>query len=262
MIKLQRIHKKQKYKRNKKNKACKSEMLSKYRIINFDDYANENKTRHNLNWPCISDHPCSKLIIHGSGSGKTNAFLNLITNHREFRITHLFAKNTYESKHQFLINIGENTVLKYFNESFIEHSNDMQDVCKNIYQYNPDKERKILIVFDDMIADMIDNKRNYSVITELFIRGRKLNISLVFITKLYFKVPEGVRLNSTHFFIMKIPNKRELQQIALNHSSSSDFKYVIKTYKKYIAEPYPFFVNDATLASDNPLRFRKNLFII
>ena len=96
----------------------------------------------------------------------------------------------------------------------------------------------------------------------MFIRDRKLNISLVFITKSYFKVPEGVRLNSTHFFIMKIPNKRELQQIALNHSSSSDFKYVIKTYKKYIAEPYPFFVNDATLASDNPLRFRKNLFII
>ena len=161
MIKLQRIHQKQKYKRNKRNKACKSEMLSKYRIINFDDYANENKTRHNLNWPCISDHPCSKLIIHGSGSGKTNAFLNLITNHPEFRITHLLAKDTYEPKDQFLINIGETTGLKYFNdpESFIEYSNDMQDVCKNIDEYNADKERKILIVFDDTIADIFDNKK-------------------------------------------------------------------------------------------------------
>ena len=82
----------------------------------------------------------------------------------------------------------------------------MQDVYKNIDEYNPDKENKILIVFDDMIADMIDNKKLNSVVTELFIKGDKLNISLVFITQLYFKVTEDVRLNSTHFFIMKIPN--------------------------------------------------------
>ena len=86
----------------------------------------------------------------------------------------------------------------------------MQDVYKNINEYNIDKDRKILIVFDDMIADMINNKKLNSIVTELFIRGRKLNISLVFITQSYFKVPKDVRLNSTHFFIMKIPNKREL----------------------------------------------------
>ena len=83
--------------------------------------------------------------------------------------------------------------------------------------YNPDKENKILIVFDDVIADMINKKILNSMVTELFIRGRKLNISLVFITQSYFKVPKDVRLNTTHFFIMKIPNKRELQQIAINH---------------------------------------------
>ena len=89
----------------------------------------------------------------------------------------------------------------------------MQDVYKNINEYNEDKERKILIVFDDMIADMINNKKLNSVVTDFFIRGRKLNISLVFIIQSYFKFPKDVRLNSTHFFIMKIPNKRELQQL-------------------------------------------------
>ena len=109
---------------------------------------------------------------------------------------------------------------------------------------------------------MINNKKLNSIVTELFIRGRKLNISLVFITQSYFKVPKDVRLNTSHFFIMKIPNKRELQQIALNHSSDIDYKDFIKIYKKCTDEPYSFLVNDTMLASDNPLRFRKNLFNI
>ena len=131
----------------------------------------------------------------------------------------MYAKDLYEAKYQFLINKRESTGLKHFNDpkAFIEYSNDMQNVYKNIDEYNVDKERKILIIFDDMIADMINNKKLNSIVTELFIRGRKLNISLVFITQSYFKVPKDVRLNSTHFFIMKIPNKRELQQIVLNH---------------------------------------------
>ena len=86
----------------------------------------------------------------------------------------------------------------------------MQDLYKNINKYNINKDRKISIVFDDMIADMIDSKKLNAIVTELFIRGRKLNISLVFITQLYFKVPKDVRPNTTHFFIMKIPNKKEL----------------------------------------------------
>ena len=124
----------------------------------------------------------------------------------------------------------------------------MHDVYKNIDEYNPDKENKILIVFDDMIADMIHNKKLNSIVTELFIRGRKLNISLVFITQSYFKVP-NVRLNTSHFFIAKIPNKRELQQIAISHSSDINTKDFANIYRKCTAEPYSFLVNDTTLAT-------------
>ena len=136
----------------------------------------------------------------------------------------------------------------------------MQHTYKNIDEYNTDKEHKILIVFVYMIADMTNNKKLNSIVTDLFIRGRKLNISLVFITQSYFKIPKDITLNYTHFFIMKIPNKRELQQIALNNSSDINSKDFIKIYKKCTAEPYCFLINDATLASDNPLRFGKNLF--
>ena len=113
-----------------------------------------------------------------------------------------------------------------------------------------------------MIADMINSKKLNSIVTELFIRGRKLNISLVFTTQSYFKVPKEVGLNTTHFFIMEIPNKRELQQIALNHSSDIDSKDFIKIHKKCTGKPYSFLVNDTLLASENLLRFRKNLYNI
>ena len=142
-------------------------------------------------------------------------------------------------------------------KALIENSNDMHDVYKNIDEYNPDKERKILIVFDDMIADMINNKKLNSIVTELFIRGRKLNISLVFITQSYFKVSKDVRLNTTHFFIGKIPDKRELPDIAINHSSDISTKDFINICRKCTAKPYSFLVSDTTLASDNRLRFRK-----
>ena len=110
-----------------------------------------------------------------------------------------------------------------------------------------------------MIADMINNKRLNPAVTELFIRGRKLNISVVFITQSYFKVLKEVRLSTTHFFIMKISNKRELQQITLNHSSDIDSKDFMKIYRKCTAEPYSSLVIDTTLPSDNCLKFRKNL---
>ena len=133
----------------------------------------------------------------------------------------MYAKDWYEVKYQYLINIRESVALNRLNDpkDSVEYSNDMQDVYKNIDEYNIDKEHEILIVFDDMIADMINNKKLNSIVTEVFIRGRKLNISLVFITQSYFKVAKDVRLNTTLFFITKIPNKRKLQQIALNHSS-------------------------------------------
>ena len=108
-----------------------------------------------------------------------------------------------------------------------------------------------------MIADMIYNKRLNSIVTELYIRGRKLNISLIFMTQSYFKVPRDIRLNTTHFVITKVPNKRELQQIAIYQSSDINPKDLINIYRVCTVEPYSFFVNDTTLASDNPLRFRK-----
>ena len=117
---------------------------------------------------------------------------------------YLYAKDPYEDKYQYLINKRESVGLKHFNDpkAFIEYPNDMHDVFKKIDSYNPDKENKILIVLKKQ------NKKLNSVVKELFIRGRKLNISLVFITQSYFKVPKDVRLNTSHFFIMKTPNKR------------------------------------------------------
>ena len=233
-------------------------------MINFDDYVNENKTEHNKNWPYIPDKPCRILIIGGSGYGKTNALLNLIENQPDIDKICLSAKDPYEAKYQYSINKRESVGISHFNDpkAFIEDSNNKRDVYKNINYYNPDKENKILIVFDDMIADMIHNKKLDSIVTELFIRGRKLNISLVFITQSYFKVPKDIRQNTTHFLIARIPNKRELQQIAINYSSDISTKDFTNIYRKCTAEPYSFLVNDTTLASDHPLRFRKNIFNI
>ena len=120
------------------------------------------------------------LIIGGSVSGKTNALLNLINKQPDIDKIYLYTKDPLEAKYQFLINKRESIGLKHFNDpkAFIEYSNDIQDVYKNIDEYNPGKKGKILIVFDDMITDMIHNKKLNSIMTELFIRGRKLNISL------------------------------------------------------------------------------------
>ena len=124
------------------------------------------------------------LIIVGSGSGKTNVLLNLIEKQPDIDKIYLCAKDPYEAKYQYLINKREGVGIDRFNDpkAFVEYSNDMRDVYKNIDEYNIDKEHKILIVFDDMVADIIKNKKLNSVATELFIRGRKLNISLALIT--------------------------------------------------------------------------------
>ena len=128
-------------------------------MINFDDYVNENKTIHNKNWPYIPDHPYRILIIGGSGSGKTNLLLNLIENQPDIDKIYLYAKDPCESKYQYLINKRESVGINHFNDSkaFIDYSNNMHDVYENIHDYNPDKENKILIAFDDIIADMINN---------------------------------------------------------------------------------------------------------
>ena len=111
-----------------------------------------------------------------------------------------------------------------------------------------------------MIADIMTNRRFQAIIKELFIRCRKLNISLAFITQSYFSPPKDVRLDSTHYLIMKNNNKRELQNIAINHSADIDYGDFTKLYRECTKEPYNFLTIDTTLPASDPLRFRKNLF--
>ena len=118
----------------------------------------------------------------------------------------------------------------------------------------------MLIVFDGMIPDIITNKKFQAIIKELFIRCRKLNISLVFITQSYFSVLKDVRLNLTHYVIMKINNRKELQNIAINHSVDIDYKDFIKIYRECTKELFNFLTIDPTLPASHPLKFRKNLF--
>ena len=195
-------------------------------MINFDDVVKENTKEHNSNWPQIPNYSNRILIIGGSGSGKTNLLFNLINQQPDIDKIFLYAKDPYDTKYQLLINKRESTGLKYFNDSkvFIEYSNDMDDIYKNIKECNPSKKRKILIVFDDMIADMLSNKKLSPIVTELFrkVERGKLNFFIAFITQSYFSLPKNIRLNSTHCFIMKIPKKQQLQQTAFNHSSDID----------------------------------------
>ena len=136
-------------------------------MIKFDNNTNENKTEHNLKWPYIPNHSYRILIVRGSGSGKTNALLNLIKEQPDIDKIYLYEKDPYEAKYQYLINIHEKLGLDHFNDpkAFIEYSNDMLDVYKNIEDYNLDKKRKVLIVFDDMIADTINDKKLNTIVT-------------------------------------------------------------------------------------------------
>ena len=174
----------------------------------------------------------------------------------------MYARDLSEPKYEHFIKKSEDAGIKHLNNSnaFIQCSDSMDDVYENINDYNPIRKRKKIIAFDDMIADIMTNKRLQAVIRELFIRCRKLNISLVFITQSYFSVPKDVRLNSTHYLIMKINNRRELQNIAINHSADIDYQDLKKIYRECTKEPYNFLTIDTTLPASNPLRFIKKLF--
>ena len=193
-------------------------------MINVDSIVNDKIEKHNEKWPYIPDHPYRILIIGGTGSGKTNTLLNSINEQRKIDKIYLYAKDLSKSKYEHLVKNRENAGIKHLNDSkaFIDCSNTMDDIYENIDHYNPNRKRKVLIVCDDMIVDIMTNKKFQSMIKELFIRCIKINISLVFITQSYFSVSKDVRLNSTHYFIMKINNKRELQNIAINHSADID----------------------------------------
>ena len=169
------------------------------------------------------------LIIGPSGSGKANLLLNLIQKLNDtdpIDKIYLYAKDLSEAKYDYLINKREKVGIKYFKDptAFIEYSNDMNDVYTNIDDYNKQRKRKILIIFDNMIADIMNNKNFKAIIKELFIRCRKLNVSIVFITHSYFRTPKDARLNSTQYIIMKIRNKKELQGIAQENCGDIDIK--------------------------------------
>ena len=203
------------------------------------------------------------LIIGLSGSGKTNTLLHLIQNLNETTPVdkiYLHAKDLTEPKYEFLINNRKNAGFKHFNDStaFTEYSNDMDDVFTNIDDYNKKRKRKVLIVFDNMIVGIMSSKKLKAIIKELFIRCRKLNIYIVFITQSYFRTPKDARLNSTHYVIMKIQSRKELQNIAQENSGDIDFKDFLKIYKDYTSEPYSCMIIDTTVPSGNPMRFRKN----
>ena len=231
-------------------------------MINFDDYVNENKIEHNKNWSYIPDHPYRILITGGSGSGKTNALINLINEQNDIDKIYLYARDLKEPKYEYLIKKCEDVGISHVNNpnTFIECSNTMDDVYENIKDYNSSRKRKILIVFDDMIADIMTNRRFPAITKELFIRSRKLNISLVFITQSYFSVTKDVRLNPTHYLIMKINNRKELQNIPSNHSADIDYKDFMKICREFTREPFNFLAIDTTLPVSDPLGFRKNLF--
>ena len=152
-------------------------------MINLDSITNENNKEHNEKWPYIPDHPYRILIIGGSGSGKTNTLLNLINEQNDIDKIYLYARDLSEPKYEYLIKKREDAGIKHLNNpnAFIECSNTMDDVYENINDYNPIRKRKKIIVFDDMIADIMTSKKFQAIIKELFVRCRKLNISLVFI---------------------------------------------------------------------------------
>ena len=221
------------------------------RMFNLDTVTSEND---NKNWP-------HKMLITGpSGSGKTNPLLNLIQqdNNNFIDKIYLYEKDLDEPKYKFLIEKRENVGIKNLNDpsAFIEYSNTMDYVYINIDDYNLKRKRKVLTVFDDMIADIMTNKKFQAITKELFIRCRKLNLSLI--TQSYFSVPKEVRLSSTLYLIIKIHNRRELQQIFIDHKADIGYQDILETYRNCTKEPYSFFTIDTALPASDSMRFRKN----
>ena len=192
-------------------------------MLNLDEIVG-NKQKQD-NWPFRI------LIIGPSGSGKTNLLLSIIQKLNDtdpIDKIYLYAKDLSDPKYEYLINKREQAGIKNFNDStaFIEYSNDMNDVFTNINDYNKQRKRKVLIIFDNMMADIMNNKNFKAIVKELFIRCRKLNVSIVFITQSYFRTPKNARLNSMHYINMKIQNKKELQSIAQENCGDIDLKDV------------------------------------
>ena len=206
------------------------------------------------------DHilPFRMLIIRPSGSGKTNTLLHLINNLHHIDKIYLYAKDIHEPKYEYLINEREQAGIKILNDphAFIEYSDDMNDVLDDINNYNKNRDKKVLTVFDDMIADIEYNKKFKKIIKELFYRARKTNVSIVFITQSYFRALKDARLNNTHYILMKIGNKKELKRIAEEKSGHLDYKDFLKIYNYCTREPYSFMLIDTRPTAS--VIFKKN----
>ena len=211
-------------------------------MLNLDNIvSNKNmSSSQDNNWPF------RMLIIGPSGSGKTNTLLHLINNLHPIDKIYLYAKDIHEPKYEYLINKREQAGIKNLNDphAFIEYSDDMNDVLDDINNYNKNRDKKVLIIFDDMIADIEYNKNFKRIIKELFYRACKINVSIVFITQSYFRALKDARLNSMHYILMKIGNKKELKRIAEEKSGHLDYKDFLKMYNYCTEEPYSFMLID------------------
>ena len=218
-------------------------------MLNVDDIVSSKKENKDTTGSSSSernDWPFRMLIIGPSGSGKTNTLLHLINNFHPIDKIYLYAKDTDEKKYQYLINKREQAGIKSLNDphAFIEYSNDMNDVLDDINNYNKNRDKKVLIIFDDMIADIMRSEKFKAIVKELFIRCRKLNISIVFITQSYFRTPKDARLNSTHYILMKIGNKKQIKSMAEENSGHLDLTDFLKIYNYCTKEPYSFMLVD------------------
>ena len=201
------------------------------------------------------------LIIGPSVSGKANTLLHLINNLHPIDKIYLYPKDISEPKYEYLINKREQAGIKNLKDphAFIEYSDDMDDVLDDINNYNKNRDKKVLIVFDDMIADIEYNKNFKRIIKELFYRARKINVSVVFIMQSYFRVSKDARLNSTHYIhyiLIKIGNKKELKRIAEEKSGHLDYKDFLKIYNYCTREPYSFMLIETRPTAS--IIFKKN----
>ena len=216
-------------------------------MLNLDNIVsnkNENKDTTGSSSSERNNWPFRMLIIGTSSSVKTNTLLHLINNLYPVDKIYLYAKDIRKPK--------------YLNDphAFIEYSDDMDDVLDDINNYNKNRDKKVLIGFDDMIADIEYNKNFKRIIKELFYRARKINASIVFITQSYFRALKEVRLNSMHYILMKIGNKKELNRIAEEKSGHLDYKDFLKAYNYCTREPYSFMLIDTRPTAS--VTFKKN----
>ena len=221
-------------------------------MLNLDNIvSNKNENKDN-NWPL------RMLIIGPSGPGKTNVLLHLINNLHPIAKIYLYAKDLHEPKYEYLINKREQAGIKNLDDpkAFIEYSDDMDDVLDDVNNYNKNRDKKVLIVFDDMIADIEYNKKFKRIIKGLFYRARKINVLIVFITRSYFRALKNARLNSAHCILMETNNKKELKRIAEEKSGHLDYKDFLKMYNYCTKEPYSFMTIDARPTATIP--FKKN----